>query len=329
MKTITDNSRPSMLFGTQADSIPRGGKQTQAALGSESAGAPCFGKLVAQASVTVQKGNTLSGMTRQWLGKNFENTNPQRFNQLVQLLGKSNGLTDPNRIYVGQVLDFSSLSSFLADSNTVSATPPQSAKPPVATNTTAADLQQPLNATPPRVVIVGDSIAVGMGGSVLSQKGFTPHYENGQRSLTQTSQDVAVDATVGLSSAQILKKIQKNASLQNAEMAVISAGTNDMVGQLASSQDGLQKISQNLRSIRANLHANQNVWVLPYNPKASELVKNIAQEFGDSTVNLSDFAKADQYHPRSYSDIAKTLTLPDSLPAPQLHSTLSFLQSRQ
>ena len=328
MKTITDNSRPSMLFGTQADSIARGGKQTQAALGSEPAGATSFGKLVAQASVTVQKGNTLSGMTRQWLGKNFENTNPQRFNQLVQLLGKSNGLTDPNRIYVGQVLDFSSLNS-LADSNTVSTNAPQSAKPPVATNVIAADPQQPFNATPPRVVIVGDSIAVGMGGSVLSQKGFTPHYEKGQRSLTQTSQDVAVDATVGLSSAQILKKVQKNAGLQNAEMAVISAGTNDMVGQLANSQEGLQKISQNLRSIRANLHANQNVWVLPYNPKASELVKNIAQEFGDSTVNLSDFAKADQYHPRSYSDIAKTLTLPDSMPAPQLHSTLSFLQSRQ
>ena len=328
MKTITENSRPSMLFGAQADSIARGGKQTQAALGSEPAGAPSFGKLVAQASVTVQKGNTLSGMTRQWLGKNFENTNPQRFNQLVQLLGKSNGLTDPNRIYVGQVLDFSSLNS-LADSNTVSTNAPQFAKPPVATNVIAADPQQPLNASPPRVVIVGDSIAVGMGGSVLSQKGFTPHYEKGQRSLTQTSQDVAVDATVGLSSAQILKKVQKNTGLQNAEMAVISAGTNDMVGQLANSQEGLQKISQNLRSIRANLHANQNVWVLPYNPKASELVKNIAQEFGDSTVNLSDFAKADQYHPRSYSDIAKTLTLPDSMPAPQLHSTLSFLQSRQ
>lgn len=329
MKTITDHSRPSMLFGTQVDSIARVGKQTQAALNSEPAGAPSFGKLVAQASVTVQKGNTLSGMTRQWLGKNFENTNPQQFNQLVQLLGKSNGLTDLNRIYVGQVLDFSSLNSFLADSNTVSAKAPPSAKPPVATNVIAADSQQPLNATPPRVVIVGDSIAVGMGGSVLSQKGFTPQYEKGQRSLTQTSQDVSVDATVGLSSAQILKKVQKNTGLQNAEMAVISAGTNDMVGPLANSQEGLQKISQNLRSIRANLQANQNVWVLPYNPKASELVKNIAQEFGDSTVNLSDFAKADQYHPRSYSDIAKTLSLPDSMPAPQLHSTLSFLQSRQ
>lgn len=327
MKTITDNSRPSALFGTQANSIARGGKQTQAALSSEPAGAPSFGKLVAQASVTVQKGNTLSGMARQWLGKNFENTNTQRFNQLVQLLAKSNGLTDPNRIYVGQILDFSSLNS-LADSNTVSASAPQSAKPSVATNV-IADPQQPLNATPPRVVIVGDSIAVGMGGSVLSQKGFTPQYEKGQRSLTQTSQDVAVDATVGLSSAQILKKVQKNVGLQNAEMAVISAGTNDMVGQLANSEEGLQKISQNLRSIRANLHANQNVWVLPYNPKASELVKNIAQEFGDSTVNLSDFAKADQYHPRSYSDIAKTLTLPDSMPATQLHSTMSFLQSRQ
>ena len=123
METITNNSRPSTLFGTQANSIARGGKQTQAALGSEPTGAPSFGKLVAQASVTVQKGNTLSGMTRQWLGKNFENTNPQRFNQLVQLLSKSNGLTNPNRINVGQVLDFSSLSC-LADSNSVSANAP-------------------------------------------------------------------------------------------------------------------------------------------------------------------------------------------------------------
>jgi hypothetical protein len=101
-----------------------------------------------------------------------------------------------------------------------------------------------------------------------------------------------------------------------------------MVGQLANSEEGLQKIGQNLRNIRANLHANQNVWVLPYNPKVSDLVKSVAQEFGDSTVNLSDFATADQYHPKNYSDIAKTLNLPDAIPAPQLHSTLTFLQSR-
>ena len=328
MKTITDNSRPSTLFSTQANSFARGGKQTQSAQNSEPSGVPSFGKLVTQASVTVQKGNTLSGMTRQWLGKNFENTNSQRFNQLVQLLGKSNGLTDPNRIYVGQVLDFSSLNS-LSESNTAFAPPPHSAKPSVAKNVIASDSQQPLSASPPRVVIIGDSIAVGMGGSVLSQKGFTPHYEKGQRSLMQTSHHVAVDATVGLSSAQILKKVQKNPTLQNAEIAVISAGTNDLVGQLANSEEGLQKIGQNLRNIRANLHANQNVWVLPYNPKASDLVKSVAQEFGDSTVNLSDFAKADQYHPKSYSDIAKTLNLPDTIPAPQLHSTLSLLQFRQ
>lgn len=275
---------------------------------------------------TVQRGNTLTSLTRQFLGASAEQLTPQQLNKLVLTVSNANGLSDPNRIYVGQVIDFSAVlpSQSLAKNELAAANDqplPQIAPLPKAAIQTNVGLA-------PRVVVVGDSIALGVGGAMLRSQGSAPKYSEGQKHLVQTETGMAVEATVGLRSPQILNRVKQNATLQNAEVAVISVGTNDMVGMSADSTQGLQQISQNLRQIRSNLKAAQNVWILPYDPKARELVANVAQEYGDKTIDLAQFAKADRYHPKNYTEIANSLNLAQTTAAKPWVSTMSMLQSR-
>lgn len=68
-------------------------------------------------SVTVQKGDTLSGIAKQYLGSASK----------YQYLAKLNGISNPNRIYVGQVIKLTNTSSGTSGGGTVS-------KPAVDTN---------------------------------------------------------------------------------------------------------------------------------------------------------------------------------------------------
>jgi lysophospholipase L1-like esterase len=90
-------------------------------------------------------------------------------------------------------------------------------------------------------------------------------------------------------------------------LAIISIGTNDIVNQPVNAYYSPQQITQNLKNIRAGLGAEKNLWVLPYDPQARALVLNVAQQFGDQTLDLADFKKADRYHPLKYGDIANAL----------------------
>ena len=361
MKTVSDITNPAFQVSAQKGLSSALSKQNLSKKPFAIQGEQSFSILLSQASVTVQKGNTLSGLTHQWLGKEADGMSSQQLNKLVHIVGKSNGLTDLNRIFVGQVLDFSALkttknnalptaSSDLLPSLSVSnnktnlhsvivpalpttkftqpTSPAEVMKQLISTSVNFSDSRGTLGIQPQRTVIVGDSIAVGIGGSLLKNKGISANLEHGQKNLVQNVDGLLVEATIGISSSQILQMVQKNVKLKNAEIAVISAGTNDVVSHLAQSEEGLDKISHNLRNIRSNLNATRTIWVVPYDPQARDLVTNIANEYGDDTVSLSNFAKADRYHPKNYGDIAKALKPVESTSvAPQV-STLSFLKNR-
>lgn len=273
----------------------------------------------------VQSGQTLTRLTRQFLGESAVKLTPQELNRLVMTVSRANGLSDPNRIYVGQVLDFSAIQQ-MPTTLKGEATPRQQPVAPSAVVSALAPSGQERIA--PRLVVVGDSIALGVGGAILRNQGAALKYADGQKHLAQTEAGTSVQATVGWRTPQILNQIKQNASLHHAEVAVISAGTNDMVGTALDSPQEAQRLTQNLRQIRTTLDAAQNVWILPYEAKARELVSNVAQEFGDKTVDLAQFAKADRYHPKSYTAVANALDLPQKQAVKPWVSTLSMLQSR-
>ena len=361
MKTVSDISNPASQVAAQKGLSSALSKQIAGTKPLVIQGEQSFSKLFSQASVTVQKGNTLSGLTHQWLGKEADGMSPQQINKLVNIVGRSNGLTDLNRIYVGQVLNFSAIKTTKNNTYPKATSEPlpslsvinnnkdlQSARAPTLPTTKLTqptstgeimnplisnsvnfnDSRRTLGMQPQRTVIVGDSIALGIGSSMLRNKGLSANLEHGQKTLVENVDGLLVEATIGISSTQILQMIQKNVKLKNAEIAVISAGTNDMVSHLAQSEEGLNKISQSLRNIRSNLNAAKTIWVVPYDPQARDLVTNVANEYGDDTVNLSNFAKADRFHPKNYGDIAKALKpIESTYVAPQV-STLSFLKNR-
>ena len=277
-----------------------------------------------ETQVRVQKGDTLSGLIRQFVSETKPQLSSSELNRLVIAVSKSNGISDPNRIFIGQKIDFSSI---VAKEIQKEAVPAVQTTPPK--QTLNASLAEPIvQLKSDRTVIVGDSIALGIGASILRKQGLSPHLSSGSKNLSQNITELSVDATVGLSSAQILQKIKGNNLVHNAQVAVISAGTNDLASATNQTPEMLNSIGQNLRNIRSSLNATQNVWILPYDVKGRELVSRIAKEYGDGTVDLGQFASADRYHPKNYTEIANVLKLPEvSAPKPWV-STLSMLQSR-
>jgi hypothetical protein len=128
-----------------------------------------------------------------------------------------------------------------------------------------------------KIVVVGDSIAVGIGQSI---KGST------------------VNATVGINSSKILSNVTSDASLKDAKLAIISAGSNDIV----KGKGNPQTLATNLAAIKTALGAEKYVWILPYDPVAS---KTVAQAAGsDKTVDLKSFPTNDGLHPGNYSAVA-------------------------
>lgn len=257
-----------------------------------------------QGKQVVQPGQTLTSLTRQYLGADAQGMSAGQIHQLALGVGQANALRDPDKIRVGQVLDFSSLQRLRPLARQVPASDPQPL-PRVAAEPAPAPLAAAGGR--PRVAIVGDSIAVGIGGSVLRSQGVPPQFFPGRKGLVQNELGYAIEATGGHSSPQTLRRIQQNPGLKNADLAIISIGTNDIVNQPVNAYYSPQQITQNLKNIRAGLGAEKNLWVLPYDPQARALVLNVAQQFGDQTLDLADFKKADRYHPLKYGDIANAL----------------------
>lgn len=128
-----------------------------------------------------------------------------------------------------------------------------------------------------KIVVIGDSIAVGIG---------------------QAIKGAVVNATVGINSSKILANASSDASVQGAELAIVSAGSNDIVKGNGDSQ----KLTANITAIKDALGAKKYVWILPYDKVASEAVKNAVG--GDKTVNLTSYSSSDGLHPSNYSAVA-------------------------
>lgn len=132
----------------------------------------------------------------------------------------------------------------------------------------------------PDLVIVGDSIAVGIG-SVMK--------------------NAVTNATVGISSKQILSNVTGDTKVQGAKVAVVSAGTNDSL------QNDQQKTAliNNLGAIKRALGTRRVVWIGSNVPAADKIIKHVAQAEGDPCVDITVLSKApDGIHPGSYSDLA-------------------------
>lgn len=257
----------------------------------------------------VRAGQTLVDMTRQHLGPAVQGLSPAEIYRMALTVGRFNGLKDPNLIKAGQALDFSVLQSrsVIGGANPASSRLPAIASP--------APISVPLpnlgsDVVPQsakRISIVGDSIAVGIGGDLLQSRGLVSDFKPFQKNLSKTGSAYAVDATGGHSSIQIIRDISKNPGVRDADLAIVSVGTNDVVNQPVNSYYSPSQISENLKKIRSSLNANRYVWVLPYDAQARNLVLSVARQFGDSTIDLADFRKADRYHPAAYSPIVRAL----------------------
>jgi hypothetical protein len=135
-----------------------------------------------------------------------------------------------------------------------------------------------------KVVVVGDSLAVGTGSQIPN---------------------AIVDAKVGINSSAILSKAQNDKQLQNADVAIISAGANDGAGASGKNPNS-QKTIANLEAIRSALKAKKYVWILPYNRSVAQDIMSVVKT-GDEVVDLAKTTtpSKDGLHPSSYAPVAK------------------------
>lgn len=138
------------------------------------------------------------------------------------------------------------------------------------------------------VVVVGDSIAVGTGAS-----------------LKQLDNTVTVSGLVGANSATILSTYVP--PVKGAKVAVVSAGSNDIVASYPTSQtaQAITGLLGKLESIRATLSAEKYIWILPNFGIAKEAVAGFAASKGDATVSFT--ASGDNVHPASYGSLASQI----------------------
>ena len=128
---------------------------------------------------------------------------------------------------------------------------------------------------------MGDSIAVG-----------TQHFRK----------ECVAYATGGLNSHQWLNKnVDKSPFV--AKTVIISLGTNDWKSTIT---------AEYLYDIRNKTKANAVVWILPsatLKPTQRAIIKEIANEFKDKTMDISQFIGPDGIHPhgRGYQSIARNL----------------------
>ena len=131
-------------------------------------------------------------------------------------------------------------------------------------------------------LIMGDSIAVGIG---------------------MNRPDCATIAQVGITSQKWLSSYKQHPTFTRPyKIAVISLGTNDFKNTTAES----------LYDIRIKTKADMVVWILPsatLKPTQRVIIKEIANEFKDKTIDISQFIGHDGIHPhwKGYQSIAQQL----------------------
>ena len=138
-------------------------------------------------------------------------------------------------------------------------------------------------ATParPKAVVVGDSIALG-----IAQAAKLPH-----------------DAVVGRSTRAILSAAASNPAVQGADVAIVSAGTNDYPLANGGRNNNPEATINNISRTRDALKAKQYVWILPFNRNAA---RDVMSAIGnDPYVDLAEVSTTkDRLHPTSYSAVA-------------------------
>lgn len=134
-----------------------------------------------------------------------------------------------------------------------------------------------------KVVVVGDSLAVGTGGQIPG---------------------AIVDAKVGINSSAVLDRANGNKELKGADVAIISAGANDGAG-ASGKNPSSEKTIANLKAIRVALGAKKYVWILPYNRSVAQDIMSVAGN--DEVIDLAKTTtpSKDGVHPSSYSPVAK------------------------
>lgn len=135
-----------------------------------------------------------------------------------------------------------------------------------------------------KVVVVGDSLAVGTGKQLPG---------------------AIVNAKVGINSSAVLDKATSDKTLKGADVAVISAGANDGAGKDGKNPDSAKTIA-NLKGIRDALGAKKYVWILPYNRSVAKDIMSVAGN--DEVIDLAKTTKPskDGVHPNSYTPVAKS-----------------------
>lgn len=260
----------------------------------------------ASTQVRVQHGDTLIGLTRKYLSHQGISTTSAELYVRAMALAKQNRLENPDLIRVGQTLNFSNARPSVPPAQI--SEQPATAQPQLGRSTQSQQLADHIATDYNKVAVVGDSIAVGIGGALLERDGITPQFAAGRKFLSQTKGNYVIDATGGHSSPQILDQLHRNPNIKNAELAIISVGTNDFVNSKVNGYYTPERITRNLESIRSELKAKKSIWVLPYDLKAKELVESVARHHGDQTIDLAQFRAADRYHPQNYNAIASNLS---------------------
>ncbi len=126
-------------------------------------------------------------------------------------------------------------------------------------------------------LVIGDSLAVGLGMALKSQGVFCDVY-----------------ARKGLTAWQIglLAPIGRYA------VAYVSAGSNNPKN---------PHLEDEVRVLRSHIRASKVVWVLPYDRTAAQAVNSNAAETGGLVVDMAWFATRDRVHPVSYGPLARMI----------------------
>jgi len=142
-----------------------------------------------------------------------------------------------------------------------------------------------LEKTALKVVIIGDSIAVGLA------SGFA---------------GAIVDAKVGRSTQAIASAVVGNPNLQGADIAIVSAGTNDYPLANGGKNNNTQSTISNIQNIKNALKAKKYIWILPFNKTAA---KDVSSAIGnDASINLSSVSSTqDKLHPTNYNSVIQAV----------------------
>jgi Putative peptidoglycan binding domain/Phage tail lysozyme len=133
-----------------------------------------------------------------------------------------------------------------------------------------------------KVIILGDSIALGLKDKVPG---------------------ATVNAKIGRPSNIILSQAITDKSIKNADLAIISVGSNDIV----KGQGNVRNLKSNVAEIRKTLNAEHYIWILPFDKVAATAITAELESYpSDKLISLSKVTHAanDGVHPESYSDVA-------------------------